>query len=232
MKISDFIKGLSRAPELTHEELIELAKRVKQGDSEARAQMIESNMPLVIAIASRNFHKSIHLGHDDLIQQGTLGLITAVDRYDPYKLNPKNNKPYKFSTYAVWWIEHHIQHGLQFLEDEIHVPFDRLKESGFDNPISHSLDDPQVDEKTRTEILETEQYVIEDISIDPTNQIKEILEQVDLTGLEREILKLSGGFTDGIERSDREIAALLGEEVKAISKIRRAAREKVLQELT
>ena len=231
MQISDFTKGLSRDSELTHEELVELAKRVQQGDVNARTQMIESNMPLVIAIASRNFHKSKHLGHDDIIQQGVLGLITAVDRYDPYKLNPKNNKPYKFSTYAVWWIEHHIQHGLQFLEDEIHVPFDRLKESGFDNPISHSLDDPQIDEKTQMEILESDQYVIDDIAVYNSDKIKSLLESAEISGLEREILKLSGGLVDGIERSDREIAALLGEEVKNIGKIKRKAREKVLKVL-
>jgi len=227
VELREFSKTLKQRPVLSQSELVKLAKLARDGDADARKTLIESNMRLVIKVAGRNFHKARHLGPDDIIQQGFIGLIQAVDRYNPYKLNPKNKKPYKFSTYAVWWIEHHIQQALQFQEDEIHVPFERLKESGFDNPISHSLDNSQIDERTLTHLLESPEYVIDDITADEYEYARKLLESRDFTGLEREIIKLAGGLVDGIMRSDKEIATLLNCEIAEIKKIKKQARGKL-----
>lgn len=230
MDLKDFSKTLRNIPEITQEELIDLSRRSRSGDLEARKELIERNIPLVITVAARNFHKAKHLQRDDLLQQATLGLIQAVDRYDPYKINPKNNRPYRFSTYAVFWIEHYIQHALQFIEDEIHVPFQRMKESDFDNPVSHSLDDPQLDEKTEMEILAgpdlVGQVVFRDLPL------KEFIESAPLTGIERETLKLRSGLADEISRTEREIAAVLGIEISEVREFLKMARMKMQESLS
>lgn len=107
MELNDFSKILNRAPELTSAQLIDLAKQARSGDAQARTRLIEGNMRLVITIASRSFHKSKHLGRDDLIQQGFIGLIEAGDRYDPWKIKPKTDKPFRFliSARSDAWIK-------------------------------------------------------------------------------------------------------------------------------
>ncbi len=224
MDLKDFSRVLKQVKELTSDELLELSKKARAGDSIARRRLIEGNMPLVITVAARSFHKAKHLGQDDLIQQGFLGLIEAVDRYDPYKINPQNNQPYRFSTYAVFWIEHYIQHALQYIEDEIHVPFERMKETAFDNPVSHSLDQLNTEERSEIEEIAARDLVGE--RVHELDRIKFILKDVEWTGLEREVFKLSSGIVDGISRSEREIAAILGLEIKAIKNILKRAREK------
>ena len=92
-----FLKEIGKVPLLTAEEEVELAIRMSQGDEEAKRRMTEANLRLVVSIAKR------HVGRGmlflDLIQEGNLGLIKAVEKFD-------YTKGYKFSTYATWWIRH------------------------------------------------------------------------------------------------------------------------------
>jgi RNA polymerase primary sigma factor len=108
-----FLNEAGRYPLLTAAEEIELAKRVERGDKEAKDRMINSNLRLVISIAKR------YQGHDlpllDLIQEGIIGLIRAVEKFDW-------RKGFKFSTYATWWIRQAVQRGVANKSRTIRIP--------------------------------------------------------------------------------------------------------------
>ena len=108
-----FLNEMSRYPLLTAREEIELAKRIERGDRQAKDRMINSNLRLVVSIAKR------YQGHDlallDLIQEGILGLIRAVEKFDW-------RRGYKFSTYATWWIRQAVQRGVANKSRTIRVP--------------------------------------------------------------------------------------------------------------
>jgi RNA polymerase primary sigma factor len=108
-----FLNEIGRYPLLTAAEEVELAKRVERGDLEARERMINSNLRLVVSIAKR------YQGHGlpllDLIQEGVLGLIRAVEKFD-------HRRGFKFSTYATWWIRQAVQRGYQNRSRTIRVP--------------------------------------------------------------------------------------------------------------
>ena len=98
-----YLKEIGKVPLLTADEEIELAKRMEQGDEEAKKRLSEANLRLVVSIAKRYVGRGMLFL--DLIQEGNLGLIKAVEKFD-YR------KGYKFSTYATWWIPsgHHPRH--------------------------------------------------------------------------------------------------------------------------
>lgn len=100
---------------LTPEEEIALFQKMHQGDAEARDQIIEANLRLVLSIASQFAQKSI-VPLEDLVQEGCLGLIRAVDKFDWKKGN-------RFSTYAVWWIRQYIVRAIAEHTRFIHLPF-------------------------------------------------------------------------------------------------------------
>lgn len=100
---------------LTPEEEIALFQKMHQGDSEARDQIIEANLRLVLSIASQFAQKSI-VPLEDLVQEGCLGLIRAVDKFDWRRGN-------RFSTYAVWWIRQYIVRAIAEHTRFIHLPF-------------------------------------------------------------------------------------------------------------
>ncbi len=95
--LNAYIREIQNYPQLTLEEERELAKRISQGDAEAKTKLIQANLKLVITIARKTIHMS-GLPFVDLIQEGNLGLMVAIEKFD-YKLG------YKFSTYAGWWIK-------------------------------------------------------------------------------------------------------------------------------
>lgn len=99
-----YLKDIGRLPMLSPEEEIEIATRVSEGDEYAKERLIEANLRLVISIAKRFANKS-SLQLMDLIQEGNLGLIKAVEKFD-YK------KGFRFSTYATWWIRQHITRSI------------------------------------------------------------------------------------------------------------------------
>ncbi len=108
-----FLRDIRRYPLLTAEEEIELAKRIEQGDLEAKERMINSNLRLVVSIAKK--YQGQELSLLDLIQEGILGLIRAVEKFDW-------RRGYKFSTYATFWIRQAIQRGLANAARTIRVP--------------------------------------------------------------------------------------------------------------
>jgi RNA polymerase primary sigma factor len=91
-----YLRQIGRIPLLTASQEVELARRIERGDTAARARMIEANLRLVVSIAKHQTGRG--LPFVDLIQEGTLGLIRAVDKFEW-------RRGYKFSTYATWWIK-------------------------------------------------------------------------------------------------------------------------------
>jgi len=108
-----FLNELSRYPLLTATEEVELAKRIERGDLEAKHRMINSNLRLVVSIAKRYQRHDLSLL--DLIQEGILGLIRAVEKFDW-------RRGYKFSTYATWWIRQAVQRGVANRAHTIRIP--------------------------------------------------------------------------------------------------------------
>ncbi|HUF93611.1 MAG TPA: sigma-70 family RNA polymerase sigma factor [Candidatus Limnocylindria bacterium] len=98
-----YLRDISRIPLLGREEEAELARRVRQGDEAAKARMVESNLRLVVQIARRYRNRGLPLL--DLIEEGNLGLLHAVDKFDP-------DRGTRFSTYATWWIRQAVTRAL------------------------------------------------------------------------------------------------------------------------
>ena len=108
-----YLKDIGRFPLLSPEEEIELAIRTSKGDSVARERLNESNLRLVVSIAKRYVGRGMQLL--DLVQEGNLGLIKAVEKFD-------YTKGYKFSTYATWWIRQAITRAIADLARTIRIP--------------------------------------------------------------------------------------------------------------
>ena len=108
-----FLNEIGRYPLLTAKEEVELAKRIERGDRRAKERMINSNLRLVVSIAKK------YQGHGlpllDLIQEGIIGLIRAVEKFDW-------RRGFKFSTYATWWIRQAVQRGVANKSREIRIP--------------------------------------------------------------------------------------------------------------
>jgi RNA polymerase primary sigma factor len=108
-----YLKEIGKVPLLTADEEIELAKRMEEGDEEAKHRLCESNLRLVVSIAKRYVGRGMLFL--DLIQEGNLGLIKAVEKFD-YR------KGYKFSTYATWWIRQAITRAIADQARTIRIP--------------------------------------------------------------------------------------------------------------
>ena len=108
-----FLKDIGRVQLLTAAQEVELAKRVERGDDSAKRHMIEANLRLVVSIAKR--YRNQGLPFLDLIQEGTIGLVRAVEKFD-YR------KGFKFSTYATWWIRQAVARALADKARTIRMP--------------------------------------------------------------------------------------------------------------
>ena len=108
-----YLKEIGKVPLLTAEEEIELAKRMEEGDEEAKKRLAEANLRLVVSIAKRYVGRGMLFL--DLIQEGNLGLIKAVEKFD-------YNKGFKFSTYATWWIRQAITRAIADQARTIRIP--------------------------------------------------------------------------------------------------------------
>jgi RNA polymerase primary sigma factor len=108
-----FLNEMARYPLLTAAEEVELAKRIERGDKVAKDRMINSNLRLVVSIAKK--YQGHGLSLLDLIQEGIIGLIRAVEKFD-------HRKGFKFSTYATWWIRQAVQRGVANKARTIRMP--------------------------------------------------------------------------------------------------------------
>ena len=108
-----YLRSIGRVRLLTAEDEVALARRIERGDMEAKRQMVEANLRLVVSIAKK--YQGRGLGFLDLIQEGSLGLIRAVEKFD-YR------RGYKFSTYATWWIRQAVTRAVADKSRSIRIP--------------------------------------------------------------------------------------------------------------
>jgi RNA polymerase primary sigma factor len=108
-----FLKGIGRVRLLTAQEEVALAKRIERGELDAKARMVECNLRLVVSIAKN--YRNQGLPFLDLIQEGTIGLVRAAEKFD-YR------RGYKFSTYATWWIRQAVARALADKSRTIRMP--------------------------------------------------------------------------------------------------------------
>ena len=125
-----YLREIGKIPLLTPEQEMDLAKRMSEGDEDARRQMSEANLRLVVSIAKRYVGRGMHLL--DLIQEGNLGLMKAVEKFD-------YTKGYKFSTYATWWIRQAITRAIADQARTIRIPVHMVETINRVLRTSHSM---------------------------------------------------------------------------------------------
>lgn len=165
VKINDpvrmYLKEIGRVPLLTAEEEIELAKRIQQGDEEAKKKLAEANLRLVVSIAKRYVGRGMLFL--DLIQEGNMGLIKAVEKFD-------FRKGFKFSTYATWWIRQAITRAIADQARTIRIPVHMVE--------------------TINKLIRVQRQLLQDLGREPTPE--EIGKEMNLSPEKvREILKIA-----------------------------------------
>ncbi|GEL07259.1 RNA polymerase sigma factor RpoD [Salisediminibacterium halotolerans] len=165
IKINDpvrmYLKEIGRVPLLSATEEIDLAKRIEDGDEEAKRRLSEANLRLVVSIAKRYVGRGMLFL--DLIQEGNMGLIKAVEKFD-------YNKGYKFSTYATWWIRQAITRAIADQARTIRIPVHMVE--------------------TINKLIRVQRQLLQDLGREPTPE--EVSKEMDLTPDKvREILKIA-----------------------------------------
>ncbi len=156
-----FLKEIGKIRLLTYEEENILAERMLKGDKEAKKQLIESNLRLVVSIAKKYIGRGMHFL--DLIQEGNLGLIKAVDKFD-------QSKGYKFSTYATWWIRQAITRAIADQARTIRIPVHMVE--------------------TINKLIRTSRHLLQTLGREPTPE--EIAEELEMpVERVREVLKVA-----------------------------------------
>src|SRR5215471_21274900 len=156
-----YLREIGKVPLLTADQEVYLAKRIERGDMAAKAQMVEANLRLVVSIAKSYLGRG--LSFLDLIQEGSLGLIRAVEKFD-YR------KGYKFSTYATWWIRQAVTRAIADKARTIRIPVHMVEKLN--------------------KVVHIERQLVQRLGREP--EAEEIAEELEITVAEvRDILRMS-----------------------------------------
>ena len=196
-----YLGEIGRADLLTADEEKALARRVQDGDMQARAEMIEANLRLVVKIARRYLNRGLPLL--DLIEEGNLGLIRAVEKFDP-------KKGFRFSTYATWWIRQAVERGLMNQAKTIRLPIHIAKELNSYLRAQRELSQKLDAEPTPEDVAELLEKPVEDV-----RQLMEMADNIACT--EISVLEPERGSWDtfGSEREDDPWQLVQNEQLKA-----------------
>ncbi len=160
-----YLREIGKIPLLKSDEELALAKRVVEGDREAKDKMAEANMRLVVSIAKRYVGRGLDLL--DLIQEGNTGLLRAVEKFDP-------DKGFKFSTYATWWIRQAITRAIADQARTIRIPVHMFE--------------------TINKLLRTQRRLTQELNREPTNQEIADAMEIDIDKVEH-IMKIKQDIT-------------------------------------
>ncbi|HET6725783.1 MAG TPA: RNA polymerase sigma factor RpoS [Gammaproteobacteria bacterium] len=138
-----YLQEVGFSPLLTAEEEVNFGRRARDGDESARQRMIESNLRLVVNIARHYIHRGLALL--DLIEEGNLGLIHAVEKFDP-------ERGFRFSTYATWWIRQSIERAVMNQARTVRLPIHIVKEVSLYSRTSRKLAQELERQATREEV--------------------------------------------------------------------------------
>ncbi len=149
-----YLNEISRASLLSAEEEVHYARRALQGDELARQRMITSNLRLVVMVARRYQHRGLDL--DDLIEEGNLGLMHAVEKFDP-------ERGFRFSTYATWWIRQSVERGVMNQGRTIRLPIHVIKEMNGYLRTAKRLSQRHAHEASAEEVAQEMECPVEDV---------------------------------------------------------------------
>src|SRR3984885_3497653 len=237
------LRDLDQFPMPDHEQQVELAKRVAAGDDAARKQMVAANLRLVGHWARRYQDRGVDMA--DLVQEGTFGLMRAVDKFDW-------ERGFRFSTYATWWIRQALQRAVQQHGRTIRIPLEvgeqiqrlELTKSELASPLGRAPTTAELDEATG--LTADERESLEDVArvtasldqpaaLESSTTLGELVAPDDsdfvagvggagerLPGLQRDVLRLRCGFDGDSPASLQSTAERLGVGVR---RVRRAEEE-------
>jgi RNA polymerase primary sigma factor len=175
-----YLREIGKIPLLSAEEELELAKRVSEGDKDAKDKMAEANMRLVVSIAKRYVGRGLDLL--DLIQEGNTGLLRAVEKFD-------HTKGFKFSTYATWWIRQAITRAIADQARTIRIPVHMVE--------------------TINKLLRTQRRLTQELNREPTNEEIAAAMEIEVEKVEH-IMKIKQDISslDASIRDDEEESVL------------------------
>lgn len=206
--LETYLQDISKYPQLSQKEETYLANRARQGDSEARNQLIHANLKMVVNIARHYLRPSVEML--DLIQEGNIGLIQAVDKFDP-------NMGNQLSTVAFYWINKQIQRYLNNEPDDL-VSLDmEINDGAAILLLSDTIED-------KSTILggQTIQHIDAEMEYEEMQrQVREMLSR--LPERQQEVLRLLYGLDNYPVLNRREIAQIIGVREEQVSRIKTRA---------
>jgi len=247
-----YLKEISRYPTLDHEQEVDLARKIHDGDEDAVRHLVESNLRFVVAYAKR--YRNPNVAFLDLIHEGNLGLIQAARKYDPFE----EGQDVKFITYAVWWIRQAILHALAEGAGSFRLPqkqantlyrlerirsllSDRFGRSPTENELSEELGITIDDVRVLTQASQSSLSLNDPVDNEGDSELGDLLEQTVLPDTDERILResfsvaMADALSDLPDRERRVLELRFGLEddhpktLREIGNLMHLSRERVRQ---